>query len=391
MNNFEFTLPTRFYFGRDEEKRTGEICNKYGAKKVMIIHYGDFVKTTGLFDKISKSLDEAGVPWIEMDGVQANPRVSLVRKCIARAKDENVDFLLAIGGGSVIDTAKATGVGMHYDGDVWDLYTGRGTTDRTTPVGVVLTIPAAGSESSNGSVITNEEEHSKRGFGGDFMRPVFAVMNPELTYTLPSFQTAAGGFDIMAHIMERYFTMTENCDVTDEMCEGTLRAMIKNIPVVMEHPEDYAARAEIMWAGTIAHNGILGVGREEDWGSHELGHALSAFYDITHGATLSIIFPAWMKYVYKLRPEKFARYAEKVWGVEPDGDMEKTALEGIARTKEFCKKLGLPVSLTDAGVQDDRTEEMADHCTLNDTAPAGAFKKLYKQDCINIYKDAYGN
>lgn len=388
MNNFEFTLPTKFYFGKDEDKRVGEICKKHGATKIMIIHYGDFVKATGLFDRIASSITKAGIPWIEMDGVQSNPRVELVRKCITRAKEEGVDFLLAIGGGSVIDTAKATGVGMNYDGDVWDLYEAKGDTDKMTPVGVVLTIPASGSESSDGSVITNQETHSKRGYGREFMRPTFAIMNPELTYTLPPFQTAAGGFDIMAHVMERYFTKTENCDVTDELCEGVLRTMVKNIPIVMKDPKNYAARSEIMWAGSMAHSGLLGVGREEDWGSHELGHALSAFYDINHGATLAIIFPSWMKYVYKLRPEKFAQFAEKVWGVEKSEDVEEMALKGIEKTKAFCKELGLPVSFEDAKIPTDEIEKMAEHCTLNDTAPTGAFKKLYKQDCINIYNGA---
>ncbi|WP_122643059.1 iron-containing alcohol dehydrogenase [Luxibacter massiliensis] len=388
MDNFEFILPTKFYFGKDEDKRVGEICKSHGATKIMIIHYGDFVKETGLFGRIADSITNAGISWVEIDGVRPNPRVDLVRKCITQARDEGVDFLLAIGGGSVIDTAKATGVGMNYDGDVWDLYEGTGDASKMTPVGVVLTIPASGSESSDGSVIMNQETHSKRGYGREFMRPAFAVMNPELTYTLPPFQTAAGGFDIMAHVMERYFTKTKHCDVTDELCEGVLRAMVKNIPVVMKEPQNYEARAEIMWAGSMAHSGLLGVGRKEDWGSHELGHALSAFYDINHGATLSIIFPAWMHYVYKLCPQKFAQFAERVWNVEKSEDNEWMALEGIKRMKEFCRGLGLPVRFEDAGIPPDKIEEMAGHCTLNDTVAAGGIKKLYKQDCINIYRGA---
>ncbi len=386
MNNFKFTLPTRFYFGKGEERRTGEYLKTYGTRKVMIIHYGDFVKQTGLFDRITESIDAAGIPWVETSGVQPNPRVELVRECIRKAKEEKVDFLLAIGGGSVIDTAKATGAGMHYDGDVWELYEGKGHAAGMTNLGVVLTIPAAGSESNGGSVITNGALKMKRGYGEDFLRPKFAIMNPELTFSLPPFQTAAGGYDIISHIMERYFTRTVHCDLTDELCEGAMRAVIKNLPAVLENPRDYDARAEIMWAGNIAHNGILGVGREEDWGSHELGHALSAFYDVTHGASLAIIFPAWMKYVYRLRPEIFARFAEKVWGVEPSGDDEAMALEGIERLIRFIRSIGLPASFREAGIPTDKIEEMAAHCTP-DTAPVtGMFQKLDRQDCVQIYR-----
>ncbi|MPM73317.1 Long-chain-alcohol dehydrogenase 2 [bioreactor metagenome] len=251
-------------------------------------------------------------------------------------------------------------------------------------MGVILTIPAAGSESSTGSVITNEDGWYKRAVGSDLMRPVFAIMNPELTYTLPPYQTAAGAADMMAHIFERYFTNEPNVDLTDRLSEGTLRTIIKNVPIVLQEPENYEARAEIMWAGTIAHNGILGTGRTEDWGTHDMEHEISGIYDITHGAGLAILFPAWMKYVCKQDVNRFAQFANRVWDVEIDiNNLEKTALEGIERTKDFFKKIGMPVSLTEANVPSDRFEEMASKGTEN--GPLGNFVKLHKEDIVNIF------
>ena len=303
-------------------------------------------------------------------------------------KKENIDCILAVGGGSVIDSAKAIGIGVYYDGDVWDFFTKETPVKKMLPLGVILTIPATGSEASNTTVVTNSENgHLKRALSHDCLRPDFAVMNPELTYTLPPYQTAAGGVDIMSHVFERYFTLEPNCDLTDRLCEATLKTMIKQLPKVLKHPENYEARAEVMWTGTIAHNGILGVGRSEDWGSHMLGHELSAFYDMTHGATLAIIIPHWMEYVYQTDIQRFVKYAVDVWGIENDiFHPEETALKGIQKTKEFFRSLGMPVSFEDAGIDGEKIEEMAENCTKN--GAVGGFVKLEKEDCIKIYEAA---
>ncbi|KGK86987.1 iron-containing alcohol dehydrogenase [Clostridium sp. HMP27] len=383
MINFSYDNATKIIFGKDTENEVGNETEKYGRK--VLLHYGGgSIKKSGLYDRVIKSLKDAGIEIFELGGVKPNPRLSLVYEGIDICRKNNIDFILAVGGGSVIDSAKAIGIGVTYNGDVWDFYTGKTSVNATIPVGVILTIPAAGSESSTGSVITNEDGWYKRAVGSDLMRPVFAIMNPELTYTLPPYQTAAGAADMMAHIFERYFTNEPNVDLTDRLSEGTLRTIIKNVPIVLQEPENYEARAEIMWAGTIAHNGILGTGRTEDWGTHDMEHEISGIYDITHGAGLAILFPAWMKYVCKQDVNRFAQFANRVWDVEIDiNNLEKTALEGIERTKDFFKKIGMPVSLTEANVPSDRFEEMASKGTEN--GPLGNFVKLHKEDIVNIF------
>lgn len=383
MINFSYDNATKIIFGKDTENEVGNETEKYGRK--VLLHYGGgSIKKSGLYDRVIKSLKDAGIEIFELGGVKPNPRLSLVYEGIDICRKNNIDFILAVGGGSVIDSAKAIGIGVTYNGDVWDFYTGKTSVNATIPVGVILTIPAAGSESSTGSVITNEDGWYKRAVGSDLMRPVFAIMNPELTYTLSPYQTAAGAADMMAHIFERYFTNEPNVDLTDRLSEGTLRTIIKNVPIVLQEPENYEARAEIMWAGTIAHNGILGTGRIEDWGTHDMEHEISGIYDITHGAGLAILFPAWMKYVCKQDVNRFAQFANRVWDVEIDiNNLEKTALEGIERTKDFFKKIGMPVSLTEANVPSDRFEEMASKGTEN--GPLGNFVKLHKEDIVNIF------
>ena len=288
----------------------------------------------------------------------------------------------------MIDSAKAIAMGVFYDGDVWDFFSGGAEVCKALPIGVVLTIPATGSEASDTTVVTNSAEgHLKRAVSSDLLKPVFSVMNPELTYSLPAYQTAAGGVDIMSHVLERYFTLEPDCGFTDRLCEATLRTVIRCLPKVLKCPEDYAVRAEIMWAGTIAHNGILGVGRSEDWGSHMLGHEISALYDLTHGATLSVIIPQWMEYVYRTDLTRFVQYAVNVWNVEEDFyDPERTALDGIKRTKEFFRSVGMPVSLTDAGIENADIIQMAEKCTKN--GAVGGFLKLEKKDCIAIYESS---
>lgn len=387
MRNFKFASPTEFLFGKETERNVGAEVKKYG-KKVLVHYGGGHIKKNGLYDRVMESLKEQDIEITELGGVKANPDIGLVREGIALCKEKQVEVILAVGGGSVIDSAKAIGIGVYYEGDVWDFFLKKVPVERMMPLGVVLTIPATGSEASNTTVVTNSENgHLKRALSHSLLRPAFAVMNPELTYSLPAYQTAAGGVDIMSHVLERYFTREPGCGLTDRLCEATLKTMIRQLPAALEEPENYEARAEIMWAGTIAHNGILGVGRSEDWGSHMMGHELSAFYDMTHGATLAIMIPRWMEYVYQTDVPRFVKYAADVWGVEHDVfHPEKTALEGIHRTKEFFRSLGMPVSFADAGIGAERIDEMAENCTR--FGAVGGFVKLEKEDCARIYRAA---
>lgn len=382
MNNFEYYMPTKVIFGKGAETNVGAEVAASGCKKVLL-HYGkDSIKRSGLYDRVVKSLNDAGVDFVELGGVIPNPRLSLVYTGVELCHEEGVDFILAVGGGSVIDSAKAIGVGVPYDGDVWDFFTGTQFID-CLPIGVVLTIPAAGSETSPNSVITNEVGDFKRGIGGQAMRPVFAILNPELPMTLPSYHMSCGAVDIMAHVMERYFTKVENVDFTDRLCEATLKTVIENIPKVLECHEDYDAWAEIMWAGSVAHNGLLGTGREEDWGTHMIEHEVSGIYDVAHGAGLAVIFPAWMIYVYKMDVERFAQYANRVWDVEYNSDLEGMALEGIEKTKSFFSSLGMPISLTELDIPSDRIEEMG-----NKIMRKGAFLPLTPEHAVEILKIA---
>ncbi len=384
MLDFTFHNATKIIFGRDTEKKVGEEISKLG-KKVLFHYGGGSIKKTGLYDRVVESLKESGVEIFELGGVMPNPRLSLVREGIELCRKNNVDAILAVGGGSVIDSAKAIGIGVPYEGDVWDFYSKGKKVEEMLPLGVVLTIPAAGSESSGGSVITNEDGWYKRAANSVAMRAKFAIMNPELTFTLPAYQTAVGAVDIMSHVMERYFTNVKNVDFTDRLCEATLRTMIRNTPIAIKEPENYDARAEIMWAGTIAHNDLLSTGRIGDWATHGMEHELSAIYDIAHGGGLAIMWAPWMTYVYKHDVERFAQFAYRVWDVEPDfRNQEKVALEGIKRLKEFFASLGIPVTLTGAGIPEDKFDEMARKAT--EEGPLGQFVKLDKDDVKKIYE-----
>ncbi len=383
MNNFVYHMPTKVIFGKGTENEVGAEVASTGCKKVLL-HYGkDSIKRIGLYERVVKSLEDSGVDFVELGGVVPNPRLSLVYTGIELCRKEGVDFILAVGGGSVIDSAKAIGVGVKYDGDVWDFYEGKPVED-CLPIGVVLTIPAAGSETSPNSVITNEDGEFKRGIGAQNMRPEFAILNPELPMTLPPYHMACGAVDIMAHVMERYFTKVKGVKFTDRLCEATLKTVIENIPKVLECNNDYDSWAEIMWAGSVAHNGLLGTGREDDWGSHMIEHEISGIYDVAHGAGLAVVFPAWMKYVYKMDVERFAQFANRVWGVEyKPGDLEGMALDGIAKTKTFFKSIGMPVSLSDLNIPADRIEEMG-----NKVMRKGAFLPLTPENAIEILKIA---
>lgn len=383
MKDFVFHNSTKLIFGTDKEQLVGQESVVYGKK--LLLHYGGgSIKESGLYDRVVQSLREQDIEVFELGGVKPNPRVSLVREGVSLCKEHNIDFILAVGGGSVIDSAKAIAAGAKYDGDVWDFFTGTSTVKDCLPIGVVLTIPAAGSESSDGTVITNEDGLYKRATGHITMRPKFAILNPVLTYTLPSYQTACGITDMMAHILERYFTNEKNVELTDRLCEAALKTIINNAHTVLEDPINYDARAEIMWSGTIAHNDLLGTGRIGDWASHDIEHEISGIYDIAHGAGLAIVFPAWMKYVYKHDINRFAQFANRVWDVEIDlNHLEKTALAGIQKTKQFFSSIGMPVTLKEAGIGEEHFEEMAKKGT--ERGPLGNFVKLYEADLVQIF------
>ncbi|MGL4392764.1 MAG: iron-containing alcohol dehydrogenase [Fusobacteriaceae bacterium] len=385
MLNFDFKNATEIIFGKNTEERVGELIKKYCGTKVLIHYGGESAKKSGLYAKVLKKLDNEKIDYCELGGVVPNPRLSLVETGIKLCRREAVNFILAVGGGSVIDSAKAIAAGAKYDHMVWDFFVKDACPESAIPIGVILTIPAAGSESSAGTVITNEENFYKRAFGSEHIRPAFAIMNPELTYSLPPYQTAAGVIDMMMHIFERYFTNEKHVDFTDRLCEGALKSIMHNGEKVLENPRDYNYRAEIMWAGTIAHNDILGTGRSGDWATHDIEHELSAIYDITHGAGLAIISPAWMKYVYKNNISRFVQFATRVFDVDNDiSNPDKVILEGIARLEKFIKKMGMPVRLSEANISADRFDEMAEKAVLK--GPVGNFIKLFKDDIVKIYE-----
>ncbi len=352
MNNFTFYSPTEFVFGRETESRTAELVKKYGGSKVLIVYGGGSVIRSGLLARVESVLSDAGIAYVELGGIQPNPTDPKVYEGIELGRRERIDFILPVGGGSVIDTAKAIAVGIPYEGDFWDFFIGRAVPEKAVRIGVVLTIPAAGSEGSGNSVITKLDGLKKLSLRTpEVLRPAFAVMNPELTYTLPAWQTACGITDMMAHIMERYFTNTEDTEVTDRICEGTLKAIIYEAMRVTIEPCNYGARANLMWAGMIAHNGTCGVGCEEDWSSHFLEHEVSAVYNVSHGAGLAVIFPAWLTYMAEHHAGKVAQYAARVWDVPKSTDCKAMALEGIRRFKSFLHSIGMPVTFRELGIE----------------------------------------
>ena len=333
-----------------------------------------------------KSLEKEKIQIFELGGVKPNPRLSLVKEGEKICKKENIDLILAVGGGSVIDSAKAIAMAACYDEDVWDFYTGKNSPKKALPVATVLTIPAAGSESSTGSVITNENGDLKRAVNSEIIYPKFSILNPELAFTLPKFQIACGVTDILAHLMERYFTNVTHVEFTDRLIEATMKAITNNVHKVLENPKNYDAWAEIMWAGTVAHNNLLNTGRIGDWASHDIEHELSGIYDIAHGEGLAIVFPAWMKYVYKNDMSRFAQFANRVWNIDNDFfDQEDVALKGIEAYERFIHSIGLKTKLSDIGIKDDRFQEMANKATNDGHGTLGSFVKLDKDDIFKIY------
>lgn len=386
MDNFSYQSPTRYVFGKGVENQTGKLVSEIGCKKVMLVYGQGSAVKSGLIDRVKASLTDAGIKFTELSGICPNPTDDKVREGIDICRAENVDGLLAVGGGSVIDTAKAIAAGTLYNGDFWDFYCGKAIVKEALPIGVVLTIPAAGSEGSGNSVITNSALKQKISIRTDYaLRPKFAVMNPELTLTLPMSQTAAGIADMMAHIMERYFSPTEGVETTDRLCEGLLKAIITEGRTLVENPDNYDARANIMWSGTLAHNGICGCGRREEWSAHGLEHVLSALYDVTHGAGLAVAFPAWMTYMTDKNPGKIAQFGRRVFDVDIENDRE-AALEGIKRLREFFKHMSLPLTLGDLGITDPDFGKFTSDFHRDKGTPWGNYYPLYPSDTEIIYR-----
>jgi len=389
MFNFKYYTPTKVVFGKETELQVAELIKEFGGKKVLIHYGGGSIVRSGLLGKVTDILDKAGIEYVTLGGAVPNPHLGLVYEGIELCKKEGVDFLLAVGGGSAIDSAKAIGYGVTNDGDVWDFYDYKRKASACLPLGVILTIAATGSEMSDSSVITKEEGLVKRGYSSDYCRPKFAILNPELTMTLPDYQTACGCADIMMHTMERYFTNGGNMEITDSMAEGLLRTVMANAKILAKNPKDYDARAEVMWAGSLAHNGLTGCGNDGgDWMTHKLEHELGGLYDVAHGAGLAAIWGSWARYVYKECLPRFKRYAINVMGVKDEGTDEEIALKGIEAMEDFYREIKMPTNLRELGVK--ATEEdlvtMAHKCAVGVGGAMGSAKLLNEDDMLAIYR-----
>lgn len=390
MNQTQFFAPTKVIFGEDTEKQIGKIISDYGFKKVLIHYGGQSALRSGLIDTVKQSLINEEIDFVELGGVVPNPVLSLVYEGIKLAKVENVDFILAVGGGSVIDSAKAIGYGVANEQDVWDFYSTDARPAACLPIGTILTIAAAGSEMSNGSVITNEDGNLKRSCDTDLSRPVFSIMNPRLTMTLSDYQTAAGCVDIMMHTMERYFNHGENMEMTDGISESLLRVVKKNALILANEPQNLQARAEVMWAGSLSHNGLTGFGTDGgDFATHKIEHELSGMFNVTHGAGLAVVWPSWARYVYKERLDRFVQFATNVMGITAGENDEETALKGIDAMKEFYRAIEMPVTLKELGINPTEAElkEMAEKCNYRTDGTIGIVKKLKESDVYSILKN----
>ena len=391
MFHFNYYAPTQVVFGKGTEEKTGELVKAQNCKKVLI-HYGSgSVKRTGLLDRVKQALEKENLAYTELGGVVPNPRLSLVKEGIELCKKEGVDFILAVGGGSVIDSAKAIGYGVANGGDVWDFYSHKRSAAGCLPIGVILTISATGSEMSDSSVITNEDGWIKTGYHSEYCRPKFAIMNPELTMTLPDYQTACGCTDILMHTMERYFTQGENMELTDSIAEALMRTVIENTKILKENPKDYNARAEVMWAGSLSHNGLTGCGNGgNDFATHALEHELGGMYDVAHGAGLAALWGSWARYVYKEIPERFHKFAVRVMGLEDTGDAEEMAVRGIEAMEAFFREIKMPTNLRELGLtpSEEELKELAHKCSLNTGGHKGSAKVLYEADMLAIYEMA---
>jgi len=387
MENFNFYAPTFYSFGKESEKSVGDLVEKFGGTRVLIHYGGGSCVKSGLLDIVKKSLQDKGIFFIELGGVQPNPKSGLVYKGIEICKQNNLDFVLAIGGGSVIDSSKAIALGSVYKGDFWDFYKKGVVVQNALPVGTVLTIAAAGSEGSGDSVITHENGNFKWAARGDALRPKFSVLNPQYTCSLPLYQTACGITDIFVHLVERYFTNTESVEVTDRLLEGLLKAIISQGKLCVKDPTNYDIRANVMWTGTMAHNNICGVGRLQDWASHGIEHELSALYDCAHGAGLAVIFPAWLTYVSKKNPTKVLQFAERVFDIKEEKEEIKIS-KAIESVKEFFKYIGMPINFAELGAKKEDIDFLVEHMFKNNIEFTGNYVKLYPQDVKEIYKIA---
>ena len=390
MVNFEYYAPTKVVFGKNSEAKVGELIKEQGCTKVLVHFGGESAKKSGLLDRIFESLKACNIDFVTLGGVVPNPRLSKVYEGIELCRKENVDFILAVGGGSVIDSSKAIGYGLKYDGDVWDLYAKKAKASGCIPIGAVLTIAAAGSEMSDSSVITNEDGWIKCGYSSNYCRCKFAILNPELTYSLPAFQTACGSVDILMHTMERYFTKEKDTQLTDELAEGLMRTVIAASKVLVKNPTDYNARAQIMWASSLSHNDLTGCGTVGDWACHLLGHELSGLFDKAHGAALSSLWCSWARYVYKTDAARFAQFAVKVMGVTPQANDEETALLGISEMEKFYHEINMPANLRELGleVSEELIDKLATRCSFNGNRTIGVFKQLAHDDIHKIYSMA---
>lgn len=392
MKDFNYYAPTEVVFGKESEEQVAALVKKYGGTKVLVHYGGQSAKRSGLLDKICTLLTEGGIQFVALGGVVPNPRLSLARQGIELCRKEGIDFILAVGGGSVIDSAKCIGYGACFDGDVWDIYLGKATPAKMLPVSCVLTIPAAGSEMSEASVITNEIGDVKLGYSNNLSRPKFAIMNPERTFTLPPYQTAAGVTDMMMHTMERYFTKDDDMDFTTDIAEAMLRNIKDAVFAVLKNPEDYRYRAQIMWGGSLMHNGLTGCGISDDWATHQLEHELSGMFDVTHGAGLAAIWPSWARYVMHENLSRFVRFAVNVMGVPNDfTDPEGTALRGIEAMERFYHAIGMPVNIKELigrDITDEEIKEMTRKCSRDYTSACGCLKVLKAEDMEAIYQMA---
>ena len=390
MLDFQYYSPTRVIFGRNAVKELGNLLKVKKRQKVLLHYGGGSVKKNGVFDAVVEQLNDAKIAYVELGGVEPNPKIDLIREGVRLCKEQNVDFILAVGGGSVIDSAKAIALGAKIDFDVWRLYETKERIAEALPLGSVLTIAAAGSELSNGTVVTNPVGGLKRDYGADYLRPEFAIMNPEYTFSVSKYQTACGTVDILMHTFERYFTHTPDVDLTDELAEGLCRAVIRAGKKAVENGSDYEARATLMWAGSISHNDLTGLGRRGDWATHQIEHELSGQYDrVSHGAGLAVIFPAWCRYVWKEEPERFVRFAQKIWGVDTESlTQEEAVFAGIDCCEHYFRSLGMPVRLSEMDIGDEHLSEMAIKGTYFGKRTLGGFKVLDKKDIEAIYRIA---
>ena len=394
MKDFNYYAPTEVVFGENSEEQVAALVKKYGGTKVLVHYGGKSAERSGLLDKICGLLTEGGIAFKKLGGVVPNPRLSLVHEGIKLCREEGIDFILAVGGGSVIDSSKAIAYGVPYEGEVWDFYLGKDKATEMLPVACVLTIPAAGSEMSEASVITNEDGDVKLGYSNNLSRPKFAIMNPKRTFTLPPYQTAAGVTDMMMHTMERYFTKDDDMDLTTDIAEAMLRSMKDAIFAVLKNPEDYRYRAQIMWGGSLMHNGLTGCGVSDDWATHQLEHELSGMFDVTHGAGLAAIWPSWARYVMHENLSRFVRFAVNVMDIPNDfTDPEGTALKGIEAMERFYHAIGMPINIKELigkDITDEEIKEMTRKCSRNYQHTCGQLKVLKAEDMENIYKMARG-